>query len=130
MESVRCDYCGVSRNKANIIHRDVCADGVFGSDPCCVVNQCAYGCEFICDACNATFDSLHVVSLDTVVSIPNRKFQCVDCFASTQSTRHCDHHWKIIRDGRFDCTKCGKYNQLYPVDIWYGVSIDEWESRY
>jgi hypothetical protein len=136
MDNQQCDYCGTVRGDAGLIECDVCAEGMMGMR-CCIANRCIDGCQYTCNMCGAVYAinenedaTKRVLSIDPLSSIPNRRFQCIHCIIALHAVDACRHSWKITHNGQFNCIECHQHIDMYPLNIWHGISMEEWEARY
>lgn len=59
-------------------------------------------------------------------------FPCKWCHESYDNCmcRECDGHWSIIGDGVLKCSSCDAERTEKKINIWNGISEEEWLRRY
>lgn len=62
----------------------------------------------------------------------NGYLQCNHCHKSYDECmcRECDANWILIDDGVLKCSACDTVRTEQQINIWYGISEEEWLRRY
>jgi RNase P subunit RPR2 len=144
-----CEFCGTLRKKDDLIDVDACASSMDGYS-CCYAYKCkrenGVKCVYQCMHCQKIFNKHNIILInknddmykqivnkyDTMHSDSLRKFLCSDCYSLIPQYKCiCQNgKWNIIHDYEIQCSNCHAIREIPSIQVWYGISWDEYCERY
>ena len=118
-----CQICGSLRDSHHLIKQPACAEY-----DCCFVWCCADQCHFTCQQLLTENDAFLLPSDGD----QQRHFLCLNCYSLTIrcSCAPSNAHYQLISETILRCSVCQTIHHRLPIQIWYGLSRDEYQQRY
>ncbi|XWV25227.1 putative ORFan [Tupanvirus deep ocean] len=124
-----CDECyACHNNEKDLIEMPACADSDVGYGGCCYKSICVDDCQFKCIICGHTYTDA------------KKMHKIRDSVLDFISKEHYGQDYELLSENRdkiFICDGCTKSgvsfydtDQLERVELWWGISNDEWLNRY
>ncbi|XWV26486.1 putative orfan [Tupanvirus soda lake] len=124
-----CDECFMCHNnEKDLVEMPACAESDVGYGGCCYKNICVDGCQFKCITCSCVYTDA------------KEMYKICDSYLDFINKDHQEQNQENFfnnRDKIFVCDSCANsgfcsfdMDQLENVELWWGISNNEWLSRY